>query len=137
MFLLLKSCILNYSFQVLTFILTNTFTAAASTNSRLVPVVLSKLAFIFRGKTPRKAFAYDYKMGAIALATTWPPIALLGCIAIVYTPIQPIVPGFAVVGLFLYVHMGLFQVSFKLTLLQLVHGLQVPHYLGHGSARSP
>jgi calcium permeable stress-gated cation channel len=85
----------------LTFILTNTFTAAASTNSRVVPVVLSKLAFIFRGKTPRKAFAYDYKMGAIALATAWPPIALLGCIAIVYTPIQPIVPAFSVVGLFL------------------------------------
>jgi hypothetical protein len=81
-------CVLSVS-AVLTFILTNTFTAAASTNSRAVPVALSKLAFLFRGKTPRKAYAYDYKMGSISLSTTWPSISLLGCIAIVYPAMQP------------------------------------------------
>jgi hypothetical protein len=85
----------------LTFILVNTFTKAAATLSRLVPVIMSKLAFIFRGKTPRKAYQYDYKMDSISLALTWPPIALLGTIAIVYSVIQPIVCGFAFVGMVL------------------------------------
>lgn len=41
-------------------------------------------------------------MASFQLSTTWPPIALLGCITIVYTIIQPIMIGFAVVGFFLF-----------------------------------
>jgi hypothetical protein len=60
---------------------------------------MSKLGSLFRGNTPRKAYNYDYKMGAISLSTVWPNIALLGCMAIVYVAMQPIVCAFAAVGL--------------------------------------
>lgn len=50
-------------------------------------------------------------MASIPLSTTWPPIALLGCITIVYAIIQPIILGFSVVGFFL------FYVSYKYNML--------------------
>jgi hypothetical protein len=50
-------------------------------------------------------------MASLQLSTTWPPIALLGCITIVYAVIQPIVVGFSVVGLFL------FYVAYKYNML--------------------
>ncbi|KZT52528.1 DUF221-domain-containing protein [Calocera cornea HHB12733] len=85
----------------LTFILTVTFGSASKTLSRAIPWVMSKLAFILRGSTPRKAYAYDYKMDSIALSTAWPPVALLGIIGIVYSVIQPVTVGFAAVGFYL------------------------------------
>ncbi|EJU00089.1 DUF221-domain-containing protein [Dacryopinax primogenitus] len=85
----------------LTFILTVVLGSASKTLSRAIPWVMSKLAFIFRGSTPRKAYAYDWKMDSIELATEWPPVALLGIIGIVYSVIQPVTVGFAAVGFYL------------------------------------
>jgi len=53
-------------------------------------------------------------MASFQLSTTWPPIALLGCITIVYAIIQPIIVGFSAVGFFL------FYVSYKYNMLWVV-----------------
>ena len=50
-------------------------------------------------------------MASLQLSTTWPPIALLGCITIVYAIIQPIIVGCSVVGFFL------FYVAYKYNML--------------------
>ncbi|KAK4705553.1 calcium permeable stress-gated cation channel, partial [Phenoliferia sp. Uapishka_3] len=59
--------------------------------SRTVPFVMSKLGGILSGPTPRKEWKFQDKMLSIALGTTWPPIALLMCVGIVYSTIQPII----------------------------------------------
>ena len=41
-------------------------------------------------------------MASFQLSTTWPPIALIGCVTIVYAIIQPIIVGFTVVGFLLF-----------------------------------
>lgn len=64
---------------------------------------MGKLAFILRSNVPRKAFKYDYSMGATALSTTWPPVALLAVMATVYMVVQPIIVGFACCGFILCV----------------------------------
>lgn len=56
-------------------------------------------------------YNFDFKMGALQLSTTWPPIALLGCITIVYAVIQPIIVGCSVVGF------SLFYVAYKYNML--------------------
>ncbi|EJD53507.1 DUF221-domain-containing protein [Auricularia subglabra TFB-10046 SS5] len=85
----------------LTFILTTTLGGATKTFSRAIPFVMTKFAFLLRNNAPRKAFKYDYGMSSIELSTSWPPVALLAVIAIVYSVAQPVVVGFACVGFFL------------------------------------
>ncbi|SCZ95001.1 BZ3500_MvSof-1268-A1-R1_Chr11-3g03534 [Microbotryum saponariae] len=82
--------------------------------SRAVPFVMSHLGFILSGPTPRKEFKFSNKMGAIALATTWPPVALLLCVGIVYSCIQPVITLF---GLFTFV---LLYILYKYTLIWVV-----------------
>ncbi|KAL8279899.1 hypothetical protein RQP46_007749 [Phenoliferia psychrophenolica] len=59
--------------------------------SRTVPFVMSKLGGLLSGPTPRKEWGFQNKMMAIALGTTWPPVALLMCVGIVYSCIQPVI----------------------------------------------
>ncbi|SCV73533.1 BQ2448_7459 [Microbotryum intermedium] len=82
--------------------------------SRAVPFVMSYLGFILSGPTPRKEFKFRNKMGAIALATTWPPVALLLCVGIVYSCIQPVITLFA---LFTFI---LLYILYKYTLIWVV-----------------
>jgi hypothetical protein len=56
-------------------------------------------------------YAFDFKMPSLQLSTTWPPIALLGCITIVYAIIQPIIVGCSVLGF------SLFYVAYKYNML--------------------
>jgi len=75
----------------LTYILVQTFGAAAKAYSRAIPTALFGLRYILGGGTPRKMFASSFKMDQIKLATTWPPLCLIICISIVYSVIQPII----------------------------------------------
>ena len=56
-------------------------------------------------------YNFDFKMASIQLSTTWPPVALLGCITIVYAIIQPIIVGCSVLGF------ALFYVAYKYNML--------------------
>jgi calcium permeable stress-gated cation channel len=87
----------------LTFVITSMLSTAGSTNARVVPLVMAKVNQILGGNTPRKAWKTQWGMGSLALATVWPPIALLGCISIVYSVIAPVVVGFGAVGFILWV----------------------------------
>lgn len=55
---------------------------------------MGKLGGILSGPTPRKEWKFQDKMMAIALGTTWPPVALLMCVGIVYSCIQPVITIF-------------------------------------------
>ncbi|KAJ9113068.1 hypothetical protein QFC22_006164 [Naganishia vaughanmartiniae] len=82
----------------LTFIVTATFSSAAMAYSRIVPVAMFFLKGILGGKTPRKIYVAEYKMQSFAWATVWPPICLILAITIVYSVIQPIICGMALVA---------------------------------------
>jgi hypothetical protein len=75
----------------LTYVLVQTFGAAAKAYSRAIPTVLYGLRNIIGGGTPRKMFGSQFKMDQFKLATTWPPLCLIVCISIVYSVIQPII----------------------------------------------
>ncbi|KAH7108378.1 DUF221-domain-containing protein [Auriculariales sp. MPI-PUGE-AT-0066] len=116
----------------LTFILTTTLGGATKTFSRAVPFIMGKLAFILRSNIPRKAYKYDWSMSSISLATTWPPVALLGVIATVYTVVQPIIVGFACCGfvlLYLTYKYMLIWVCEQPTYLE-TNGFYYPYALG-------
>ncbi|KAI5449824.1 phosphate metabolism protein 7 [Naganishia albida] len=82
----------------LTFIITATFSSAAQAYSRVVPVALFFLKNILGGNTPRKVYLSEFKMQSFAWATVWPPVCLIVCITIVYSVIQPIICGLALVA---------------------------------------
>jgi len=125
---LLANNLPSASIFFLTFIITTTLASSGKMNARLVPWVFSKLTFL-RGNTPRKVrnhsfylkklsnitsfkvYNFDFQMASLQLSTTWPPVALLGCVTIVYAIIQPIIVGCSVVGFFL------FYVSYKYNML--------------------
>ena len=50
-------------------------------------------------------------MASLQLSTTWPPVALLGCITIAYAIIQPIILGYSVLGF------SLFYLAYKYNML--------------------
>jgi asparagine N-glycosylation enzyme membrane subunit Stt3 len=66
--------------------------------SRIVPVAMFFLKGILGGKTPRKIYVAEFKMQSFAWATVWPPICLIVSITIVYSVIQPIICGLALVA---------------------------------------
>ncbi|KAJ9112858.1 hypothetical protein QFC19_000413 [Naganishia cerealis] len=82
----------------LTFIVTATFSSAAQAYSRVVPVAMFYLHGILGGKTPRKIYLSEFKMQSFAWATVWPPTCLIVVITIVYSIIQPIICGLALVA---------------------------------------
>ncbi|EIN09034.1 DUF221-domain-containing protein [Punctularia strigosozonata HHB-11173 SS5] len=94
----------------LTFVITTMLSTAGGTNARVVPLVMANVKKILGASTPRGVWKMEWGMGALPLATVWPPVALLGCICIVYSIIQPVVVGFGAVGFVLYV--PLFSLSF-------------------------
>ncbi|ODN74029.1 hypothetical protein L202_07505 [Cryptococcus amylolentus CBS 6039] len=88
---LLSTKLPDASIFFLTYILTATFTGAAKTYARVVPVIMYALRGILAGNTPRKVYAKKFKMDSLAWATAFPPTCLLICITIVYSVIQPII----------------------------------------------
>jgi hypothetical protein len=79
-------------------IITATFSSAAQAYSRVVPVAMFFLKGILGGNTPRKVYNSEFKMQSFAWATVWPPVCLIVCITIVYSIIQPIIVGLALVA---------------------------------------
>jgi hypothetical protein len=79
-------------------IITATFSSAAQAYSRVVPVAMFFLKNILGGNTPRKVYLSEFKMQSFAWATVWPPVCLIVCITIVYSVIQPIICGLALVA---------------------------------------
>jgi len=75
----------------LQFIALYALTSFALGISRLVPAIMSRLAFILSGKTPRKTYNFEWNLVQIRWGKAWPPVALLPAVGIIYSVIQPVI----------------------------------------------
>ncbi|KAG8853288.1 hypothetical protein FRB96_008373 [Tulasnella sp. 330] len=69
---------------------------------QIVPLIVYYVKLKLLGSTPRAIYNIKYTMRDVAWGTTFPGITLVTVIALVYTPLQPLVTGFAVAAFFLF-----------------------------------
>ncbi|KAG8983611.1 hypothetical protein FRB93_007124 [Tulasnella sp. JGI-2019a] len=86
----------------ITFIMLQALAGVGGGFMQIVPLIVYYVKLKLLGSTPRAIYNIKYTMRSVAWGTTFPSITLITVIALVYTPLQPIVTGFAVAGFFLF-----------------------------------
>ncbi|KAG8960835.1 hypothetical protein FRC03_006078 [Tulasnella sp. 419] len=86
----------------LTYIILQGFTNTAGGLLQIVPLILYYVKLFLLGSTPRSIYNIKYVLRNVAWGTLFPSVSLITVIALVYTPLQPVMAGlaFATFGLY-------------------------------------
>ncbi|EIN13115.1 DUF221-domain-containing protein [Punctularia strigosozonata HHB-11173 SS5] len=81
-----------------TYVTTSALTMAGVGVGQVGSLAMRLIRKLLGMTTPREVWETEWGMGRLELAAIWPGVALLGCVSIVYSVIQPVVIGVGAVG---------------------------------------